>query len=990
LTKYRLDRIRRAGRRARSLLAALIAAAVLFVVPVVPARAEQGASLLINEVMSSNKSSLFLSDGTLPDWIELTNASDRILDLSGFAIMLNDDPTRLFRFPSITLGPGALIVVYADGQNRVDDEDIHLSFKLAAGGSALKLLDARGDVADEVSVPALEGDTVYARMDDGTWQVSAFATPEQHNQSSSRTDSPMGEVTDGAAVVVTEVMSKNVTWAKDADGEFTDYIEVTNVSDAPVSMSGWRLSDDEANIARWSFPDITLEPGQCLLVHCAGVDRKEDPDDLHASFKLSRKGTSVILTTPQGRVASLVHVPELNADQAYSLVGGQWTGAYMPTPGAPNSADAAGQASDMILAENTSGVMLSEISASSSNGDPDWIELYNRGDEPVELTGWGLSDSASKPRRWQFPEGTVIQPGQYAGVRCTGQDQVVGGVIHTNFSLSAEGGYSVVLSDAQGAIVDRMSVPQQYEDITYGRVLGEEGFWYFTQPTPLAVNNGERYRGKALPAVADEPGGLYTTGQTVRVKLTAEEGARIYYTLDSTDPTENSALYREPITITETTVLRTRVYRDGYLESFMGTETYLYDVNNGDGVYVVSLVSDPDNLFSVEKGIMIKGPNASPESPYKGANFWQDWEREAHVEVYAGDGSRTLSSGCGVKLHGQYSRYEAQQAFKVIARTKYGGNRFKMSLFSDRPYTEYQSFLLRSSGQDTDKTRMRDSILTELAKDTSVMYQETEICVMYLNGEYWGQYNLRERINKHSICQFEGWVGQEDDIDLVKANTNVMQGSNATMASLLSWIKENDPTTDAFYDRIDAAIDIRNYIEYMAVEIFVGNGDTLNVKRYRNANADGKWRWVLFDLDWAFYVDTNSINRWLTPGGMGTNRYTDNTMFIACMKNPRFRDEFLTYMGEQMATTFSTEHVLELIQERYQVLRPLLPEQLERWDNTVTNYNNCMTAFITYAEERPRKLLYYFSTCEYLGLTEADMYHYFGEAREVILKYAGE
>ena len=221
----------------------------------------------------------------------------------------------------------------------------------------------------------------------------------------------------------------------------------------------------------------------------------------------------------------------------------------------------------------------------------------------------------------------------------------------------------------------------------------------------------------------------------------------------------------------------------------------------------------------------------------------------------------------------------------MIARSKYGDNRFDASIFSKRDYTEYQSFLLRSSGQDTNKTRMRDSTLSALAEGTSVLYQETELCVVYLDGTYWGHYNIRERINTASICQFEGWEGDEDNIDLVKANTNVMQGSNDTFAKLVEWVQKNDTNTDEAYQVIGSIIDIQNYIEYMAIQMYTGNTDTLNVKRYRNSNADGKWRWVLFDLDWAFHEDTNSVRRWLAPGGMGNGLRTDNTLFIACMKN---------------------------------------------------------------------------------------------------------
>lgn len=942
----------------------------------------------LSEIMSSNASTMMQSDGSLPDWIEVVNTGSREVSLAGFALIRGDDPAKMYRFPSVILPAGGYLVVLADGKSSAGE--LHAPFKIASSGDRISLLNAAGAVVDSVTTPKLDKDQVYCRGAKGDWQTSSAPTPGEANRVAGAGEALAAEapasLTSEGSVTVTEIMSRNASYYPDENGLYQDYVELTNTSDAPVSLKDWFLSDDKGNVARWQFPDVSVPAGGCLVVYCSGEDRKEDPNHLHASFRLSGDGSSVVLTRNDGVTASLVDVPALETDQAYSLRNGAWTDDFAPTPGLANTVENAASAAEAIRQKNPSGVVISEISASTTTVNADWVELYNSGAAAVDLSGYGLSDNAARPRKWQFPQGTTIQPGEYLGILCSGLDTVQSGYMHTNFKLSADGGYTMTLSQPDGTIIDHAFVPQQYEDITYGRVLGRDGFYFFTLPTPRAVNDGVAYLGRASLPEYSVRGGLYATGDSLSVTLTAAPGARIYYTLDCSDPTESSALYTGPIHITSTTILRTRVYQEGYLESFMDTQSYLYDVNNA-GVYVVSLVSDMANLTDEDTGIMIKGKNASDTFPYQGANYWQDWEREAHVEVYGGDGSEVISSECGIKLHGQYSRAEKQQAFKVIARTKYGDNRFHAALFANRDYTEYQSFVLRSSGQDTDKTRMRDSVLTALAKDTSVMYQETEICVLYLDGYYWGQYNIRERVNADSVCQFEGWEGEEDDIDLVKANSNTKQGSNETFEALLAWVKKTDPTSDSFYATLDKAIDIRNYIEYMAVEIFVGNGDTLNVKRYRNANADGKWRWVLFDLDWAFIVDTNSINRWLTPGGMGTNLYTDNTLFIACMKNPQFRDEFLTYMGQEMATTFSTENVIRLIRERYEILKPLLPEQLERWGQTQESYQEELQFMIDYAETRPLKLLKYFSTTKYLNLSTEDMYHYFGDALEVIQNY---
>ena len=119
-------------------------------------------------------------------------------------------------------------------------------------------------------------------------------------------------------------------------------------------------------------------------------------------------------------------------------------------------------------------------------------------------------------------------------------------------------------------------------------------------------------------------------------------------------------------------------------------------------------------------------------------------------------------------------------------------------------------------------------------------------------------------------------------------------------------MQENGVPDDETLARVGEEIDLDSFIAYHALQIFVGNADTLNVKRYRNQNADGKWHWAIFDLDWGFYVDTNSIRRWLDPDGMGSSNATDNTLFIALMNNPTFYDRFLTYMGEMLATEWTS------------------------------------------------------------------------------------
>jgi len=952
------------------------------------ARTETGESgLRISEVMASNASTLMGEEGGIVDWVEIENVSGQPIDLTGYALMRETKPAQAFAFPSGVLQPGAFVLVYADGSGQALQEDgYHAPFALPASGEALALLDKKGNGVDLVDIPALSRDQTYCRDAAGSWQVSDYPTPGAANRAErwdgTEENARKIELQPGP-LELTEVMADNATFFADEEGNCPDYVEIHNKSNSPVNLEGWALSDSSDKLMRWQFPAITLPAGGYLAVHCSGEDRTSDPAHLHASFRISNKGDDIYLTHPSGATVSHVKTPAMEPDQCYSLMETGWTRQFSPSPGYPNTPQGADAAAAGIDQKNTVGVRITEVLAASSKSD-DWIELYNATAQAVDLSGCGLSDNAGRPRKWQFPAGTVIQPGAYLGVFANGLNASTAERIQTNFSLSADGGYSVVLSAPGGAILDRLFLPMQYEDISYGREEGQNGLRYFTTVTPGTANQGPGYYGRAPQPTYSVKGGMHTTGEVLSVELSAPSNCRIYYTLDYTDPTEASTPYTGPITVSETTILRTRVYGDGYLESIMDTQSYLYDVNNGGGtVFVVSLVSDPYNLTSDEAGIMVKGPNALPEYPFgsmnNGANFWMDWEREAHVEVFNPDGSTMISQECGIKLHGQYSRAEKQKAFKVIARSKYGSNRFPAAIFSRRPYTEYQSFLLRSSSEDGFKTRFRDALLQRLAEGGCVDYQETEIAVLYIDGQYWGHYNLRERICTSNICQFEGWEGDEDDIDLVKANTNVMQGSNETMVQLLEYVKSHDMNTDEAYQVLDSAIDIQNYIEYMAVEMYTGNTDTLNVKRYRNPKADGKWRWVLFDLDWGFSVDTNSPQRWQTPGGMGNANRTDNTLFIACMKNATFVDRFLTHLGQKMATTFSADSLIAMAEEFYNAIKPIMPEHYERWGFTESEHKSAIRAFTRYAQSRPGRMLQFIKYNKYLPLTKEQMEHYFGD-----------
>ncbi|MBR4235708.1 MAG: lamin tail domain-containing protein [Clostridia bacterium] len=967
----------------------------------------------ITEVMSSNSSIIQDDTGDYADWIEITNVSSSDVDLQGWKLADSaNSVTNYFEFPHHVLKSGERTIVFCTSTNRnIYGYTYHAPFKISASGDTLILFNNYDSAVQTLTVPPMTANTSYAEIN-GSFEITYEPTPLMENTSANYTQIMSRRTVTDSPIKITEIMAKNASYAPDENGEYVDWVEIYNSSSYSISLLDYALTDSELNLRKWTFPNISIGAGEYMLIYCSGYDRRDTRNPLHTSFRLSTEKEYVILTDANGNVIDRVDYDLLKADQSLSKQSdGTWVTTKAPTPGMANTFSSAALISGQFAAQNTSRVFINEVMASTSTAleksaaSYDWVEIQNRSGVSVDLSLWGLSDNPAKPRKWQFPEGTIIPAGSYIGVYLSGLENGKGSYLNANFRLSSSEGETLVLSDPEGRIVDRCPLGVQYSEISYGRIGDTDGFYYLTGATPGTANVATGYQERMSAPVFSVQGGLYDLGSTVTVSLTCEEGAQIYYTLDSSEPdpgetgghsyrvdpdftryisgTTQTYRYTQPIHVNKTTVIRAITVKNGQLTSPVATQTYFMGVSHT--MQIVSLVLDPEDLFGYTTGIYVKGPNALAEYPYgsmnRGANFWMDWEKAGNIELYGLDGTTLLSQGCGVKLHGQYSRTEKQKSVKIIARSKYGLNRFYGKLFPNRDYTEYQSFLLRQSGQDHDKSRMRDSILSSLAEGLDVLYQDTALAVVYLNGEYWGQYNMRERINTYSICQWEGWdPAIRDDIDLLKANDTVMKGSKKTWTEFKEWYTKNGIDTEEELAVARTYIDVENYLNYCAVEIYTGNTDLLNCKKYRCAQIDGLWRWVVYDFDWAFYTDTNSVNRWLTPGGVGDGNKCDNSLYIALMKNDYCRNYFLSLMAEKLAGDWSSASVLQKISDRKELLDPELDMHLNKWDISRSTYNNGFNKFVNYAKTRPGRLLYFFRN----KLSKNEFEYYFLELTKTI------
>ncbi|NLG36948.1 MAG: hypothetical protein GX549_02940, partial [Clostridiales bacterium] len=510
----------------------------------------------ITEIMAANGSALCDSRGEYSDWIEVTNLTGQTINLAGYALSDDIESPDQFVFPSVVLAPGEAVIVFASGAQMTDSAtELTAPFRLSRSGETVVLFDPYDNPVDQVIFDSLETDMSYARdlKNPNSWIKTHRYTPGYPNDDAGWQAFSETRRIEGSPLVISEVMTSNNITLTDEDGEYCDWIELYNRGTEAIDLTGYGLSDREESPRRWVFPSVTIEPGAYLLVFASGKDRVDPSGVLHTSFRLNSIKETVVVSNERGIILDSVTITDLASDNSTARVGGGdvWEVFTAATPGYPNTDEGFNSFQEDQLAATHSPVIISEVMSGNSSTlqdrykeYSDWIELYNRGSEPVSLAGYGLSDSTDRLGLWVFPD-TVLNPGQYLVVFASGRNEAVAGEeLHTSFSLSSLG-EPVVLTDPEGAVVDKCLVSGMPFNMSYGR--GDSlTFLYMDEPSPGAANGGG-WPGFAPQPEFVLPAGSYETAQ--QIELIAPEGTRIHYTLNGDDPDESSPLYTGPISI---------------------------------------------------------------------------------------------------------------------------------------------------------------------------------------------------------------------------------------------------------------------------------------------------------------------------------------------------------------------------------------------------------------------------------------------------------
>ena len=627
-------------------------------------------------------------------------------------------------------------------------------------------------------------------------------------------------------------------------------------------------------------------------------------------------------------------------------------------------------------------VVISEVMASNGfyeNGAAyDWVELYNDGKSTENLSGWYLSDSGKNPLKWAFPDGTKLKAGECLIVNCTGEEGHApgkGSVFYTSFGISA-GGETLILSDREGNEIQRVKMPAQYGCVSWGKPSGDGEYGFFETPTKGKKNGKQAFAARTEVPELTTAGGFYTGSVTVQAR--APEGAVLRYTADGETPTEKSKVFPAAgLTLKKTTPVRIRAFREDAVSSETVSATYFID--DDPQTAIVSPISDDRYLFSKKTGMLVKGTGSIP-------NYSKGYEYPVHIEYFNREGRREISQNGTMTCSGHSARINAQKSIALYARKAWGDDRFRFNPFPTREYTEYKSLLLRAANSDTTATRLRDIVASSLAEGQGILYQDHEVIQVYINGQYWGHYNLREKINKYFVAAYEG-VTDEKEIDridlLARTGTDefLQNGDNKDWLELCDFCRKQDLNEPENLRYVEERLDIDNMFTHAAYEIILGNVDFTNVRIYRVPG--GKWKYLLFDVEACWRgLDRTPIEYYIKPVTAKIQGFRHEPL-NALLQVPEMKSRFLNRVNGLLATVFRWDNVEARFDEAIEQLEPILPRHISRWKNMkMENWRKNIRATKYYARVRPKKIPELLKKA--MKLTEAETEAYFGETLRLL------
>lgn len=687
------------------------------------------------------------------------------------------------------------------------------------------------------------------------------------------------------------------------------------------------------------------------------------------------------------------------------------------------------------------GVCINEVAGKNDGAilapdgeERDWIELYNNASTVADISGWMLSNDIDALGKFVFPSGTTIAPYGYLIIWAIGSELPPAAAgLYASFKVSASG-EDIILANNGGAPVDSISVPAvdgNGRNWTYGRTLDAGFSWSVCDATPLQSNNNSAKRLPLGLFTVSSESGFYD--DAFDVSLSVESGYTLKYTTDCSDPatsktaitwsgeavhvydpsndpvrysninvqTASGSTMWAPKQIDQCFVLRVAAVDEDGIASEVSTYNYFvgFDEKDGySGLPIVSLTSDPDGLYSKNGGLFVLNYGESEWSA--STHDTRDWERQTNFAMFDANGKFLFDQEVGIKIRGTSTRGAAQKSLNVYAREEYGNKEFSEEVFGTRT----RSIVLRNDFAQVH--HLGQGYLQDLISDRDVLTQESYPVLVFLEGEYCGLYILYERFSENFVedhygitddniwtaKKFAGDWGAEFDAP----NAQSLLACQKDLNDIFVYIRDHDMSKKEHYDYVCSKIDMDSLIDLLCFQLYIGNVDfslAQNISAWRaievdptNPYADGRWRFVVYDLDFAmlwsgYNVSSNPFTEAQPYAGGGFLDFKINTCYFnlrgdklvqdssreikydfadKIMASPLFCEQFVKTMQDLGNFNFAPDRVKAALDEQLALISPVYANYRKRvvkkaYENTDPDVdeqliNNLMNKYNSYLD----------------------------------------
>lgn len=482
-------------------------------------------SLVLNEIMTSNKGAYVDEEGNLYDYVEIYNGEEESINLKGYG--LSDEAEVKYTFPDVTIESKGYIVVFLSGTRG----NLHAPFKLKSSGSeTLALFKPNGKIIDAVETVSLKKNTVMARNTEGNWVVQNTITPGFANTKEGHEEFINSLKKETSNLIVNEIMPNNKGVFKNKTyNDYSGYVEIKNTSDETINLKGYSLSDDINAMYKWQFPDISIKSNEVLVVFTSG--KEKEGSELHASFKLANNTGTLIIASNDGKIETLYNYENIPSGMANVYENGNYLLGSSISPGYENGIDGIKKfqkeymevPQDLIINE----VMNSNYEYLPQNGGEyyDWIELYNNSKDTIKLSDYCITTNDNTMCRYKL-EDKELKRGEYYILMASGDENLSNDSYkHAPFKISDTESLYITKGTQ---IIDSLFIANVPKGYSYGRNTST-GAYYFSKPTPGKKNqNGSE--AVSYKVTSSLKSGIYNSVDKKEVALSGS--GKIYYTLD--------------------------------------------------------------------------------------------------------------------------------------------------------------------------------------------------------------------------------------------------------------------------------------------------------------------------------------------------------------------------------------------------------------------------------------------------------------------------